>query len=163
VGIVEIITSENKPAIPGQIGEIVCTGFLNYDQPLIRYKIGDLAELSKNQDCLCGRKMPIISKIIGRTDDIVTLKDGRQLSSFNRVFAEVPEIIQAQVIQEDDYSLKILYTADILAESSFVENALNNVIKSKLGTIDVYFERVLEIPRNQNGKFKAVISHLKKQ
>jgi phenylacetate-CoA ligase len=161
VGIVEIVTSDNKPAKPGQVGEMVCTGFLNYDQPLIRYKIGDLAELASNQDCLCGRHMPIISKIVGRTDDIITLKDGRQLSSFNRVFADVPEINQAQVIQNKDYTLSILYTSDHSTNSALIEANLKKIIASKLGDIDVNLVRVASITKNANGKFKAVISHVK--
>jgi phenylacetate-CoA ligase len=162
VGIIEIINNDSE-VLPGEIGEMVCTGFLNYDQPLIRYKIGDLVELAKNQVCDCNRNMPIISKIIGRTDDIITLLDGRQLSSFNRVFAEISGIQQAQVIQNEDYSIKILYTSDERIENASIEQEIRKVIDSKLGVLEICFERVEAIPRNVNGKFKAVISHVKRK
>jgi phenylacetate-CoA ligase len=162
VGIIEILNNNNQEVMPGEIGEIVCTGFLNYDQPLIRYKIGDLAELAKNQVCDCKRNMPIISRIIGRIDDIITLKDGRQLSSFNRVFADIKGIQQAQVIQNEDYTIIINYTSDNTIEPAQIELEIKSIIDSKLGKLEIRFERVVDIPRNQNGKFKAVISHVKR-
>ena len=48
-GIMEFIKDDGSYAKNGEVGEIISTGFLNYDQPLIRYKIGDMALLSQNQ------------------------------------------------------------------------------------------------------------------
>ena len=47
----------------GTVGEIVATGFLNRDQPLIRYRTGDLGSLSE-EPCPCGREMPVLTEIV---------------------------------------------------------------------------------------------------
>ncbi len=44
-------------------GEIYSTGFLNYDQPLIRYRIGDRVKLAFDQITMCGRSMMVIDEI----------------------------------------------------------------------------------------------------
>jgi phenylacetate-CoA ligase len=45
VGYIEFIKEDGSYANLGEYGEMVCTGFLNYDQPLIRYRIGDVAKI----------------------------------------------------------------------------------------------------------------------
>lgn len=159
IGIVELLNKNGNPAKPGEIAEIVSTGLLNFDQPLIRYKIGDLAILSQNQNCECGRNLPVIEEIIGRIDDIVTLRDGRQLSSFNRFFANVSGIAEVQVVQVDyeEFHLKIV------SDGHFNDNSRNEILeafKIKLGIVHVEIELVPQIPRGPNGKFKAVISKI---
>jgi phenylacetate-CoA ligase len=159
IGIVELLDKEGNPTKPGEIGEIVSTGLLNYDQPLIRYRIGDLAVLSKNQMCKCGINLPIIDEIIGRFDDIVTLRDGRQLSSFNRFFANVSGIGEVQVIQLDFE----VFQLKIVSDGNFNETSKSEILeafKVKLGNVQVDIELVPEIPRGPNGKFKAVISKI---
>ena len=54
----------------GEEGEIYSTGFLNYDQPLIRYRIGD-RKLASDQITMCGRSMMVIDEIAGRVEDII--------------------------------------------------------------------------------------------
>jgi phenylacetate-CoA ligase len=86
VGIIELLKEDGNYAQPGETGEAVCTGFLNYDQPLIRYRIGDLIKLSNNQQCECGRHMPVVDEIIGRVEDTVLAKDGREMVRFHGIF-----------------------------------------------------------------------------
>ncbi|MGV6846541.1 MAG: hypothetical protein ACWA42_10490, partial [Lutibacter sp.] len=37
-GILEIIDKNGNPSNKGEVGEVVSTGFINYNQPLIRYR-----------------------------------------------------------------------------------------------------------------------------
>jgi phenylacetate-CoA ligase len=69
--IVELLVG-GRPALPGEIGEVVITDLNNYSVPLIRYRIGDLAEAVDNSSpCRCGRQQPRIGQIQGRTQAIV--------------------------------------------------------------------------------------------
>jgi len=61
--IIEIIRSDGQPARPGEIGELICTGFGNYATPLIRYRVGDTV-IPSDSVCPCGRSGPLIEKII---------------------------------------------------------------------------------------------------
>lgn len=160
VGLVEFINADGKPARPGEAAEMVCTGFLNYDQPLIRYRTGDWAVLGA-EPCKCGRSMPVVKNLAGRDEDIITGKDGRQMVRFHGIFIDLPNIIQGQVIQKSyiDYVIKVITQSSLsVRESETIEHRM----KTQLGNdIRISIEEVTQIPAGPNGKFKAVISEIK--
>jgi len=161
VGIVEIIHSDGTPCKPGETGEIISTGLLNFDQPLIRYRMGDYVKLSENQQCECGRNMPVISEIIGRLEDVITGPDGRKMVRFHGIFIDVTCIVEAQVLQHslDDFEVKLVVSREPgIEEIQLIEKRM----LSQLGKIKVNIHVVDSIPRSVNGKFKAVISELNK-
>jgi phenylacetate-CoA ligase len=158
-GIIEFLDRDHNPVDYGSEGEMICTGLLNYDQPLIRYRIGDigipLAPLI-NQKI----QMPRVKEIVGRTDDIITLRDGRKLSSFNRFFADLKGLKEVQVIQID-YDRFILNVVPDLDFDDSDKEALILSLRERLGRVHVEISFVDHIPRGKNGKFKAVISHIR--
>ena len=162
VGIVEIINSEGNPCQLGEVGELVSTGLLNFDQPLIRYKIGDLVKLSENQTCKCGREMTIVEEIIGRIEDVVIGPGGKEMRRFNRVFIDIPCVLEGQVIQHeiDRFEIKLVVSYTPTLESI---NTIKERMMAQLGEIEVDVVVVETIPRGPNGKFKAVISHVIKK
>lgn len=157
-GIIEFLDKDGNSVDFGSEGEMICTGFLNFDQPLIRYRIGDIGiplEPLTNQKI----QMPRVKEIVGRTDDIITLRDGRKLSSFNRFFADLQGFKEVQVVQVD-YERFIL---NVVPDNDFNESdkqALISSLRDRLGKVHVEISFVDHIPRNKNGKFKAVISHV---
>jgi phenylacetate-CoA ligase len=159
VGIIELLNDKGEPIQAGETGEAVCTGLLNYDQPLIRYRIGDLITLSKNQQCACGRHMPIVDEIAGRVEDTVVGKDGRAMVRFHGIFINLPNIIEGQIIQHtiEDFDILIVAAKHLTEED---KTTIQNRMESQLGTINLTIKEVSSIKRNQNGKFKAVISHI---
>jgi len=50
----------------GELGEVVVTGFYNYAMPFIRYKMGDLAIFSGDNDGIVRLK-----SVVGRTQDYI--------------------------------------------------------------------------------------------
>ncbi|RLA09186.1 MAG: phenylacetate--CoA ligase family protein [Gammaproteobacteria bacterium] len=74
--IVEIIDAEGNPCEPGQWGEVVITSLHNFAMPLIRYRIGDFARVG--EVCGCDRGLPVITEIMGRGRNMITLPDGSQ-------------------------------------------------------------------------------------
>lgn len=162
VGIIEIVKEDGTYAKPGETGEAICTGFLNYDQPLIRYRIGDIIKLSLNQTCKCGRQMPCVDEIVGRLEDVVVGADGREMVRFHGIFINIPSIIEAQVIQHTltDFEIKIVSNGNLSGQEI---DTIKNRMKSQLGDIEIKINQVESLPRETNGKLKAVISHVKKQ
>lgn len=161
IAILEFLDPDTgQPALPGQLAEVVCTGLLNYDQPLIRYRIGDLMRLSA-EPCPCGRQMPVIEEIVGRMEDTVVGPDGREMVRFHGIFVGIPSIVEGQIIQHDfaDFEVKIV-AAKPLTEAE--RQLLRQRMASQLGEIKVEIAEVSHIPRGPNGKFKAVISNLKR-
>ena len=62
--LVEVLDEQGKACAPGAVGRIVITTLQNFAMPLIRYDIGDLAELGA--PCPCGRGLPVIRRFAGR-------------------------------------------------------------------------------------------------
>jgi phenylacetate-CoA ligase len=159
IGIIELLNEKGIPVMPGEVGEAVCTGLINFDQPLIRYRIGDMIRLSKNQTCECGRQMPIVDEIVGRTEDVVIGQDGREMVRFHGIFVGISSIIEGQIIQHTlhDFEIKIVVAKSLITDE---KQLITNRMISQLGDVSVKIIEVGNIPRTSNGKFKAVISHV---
>jgi len=66
---------------PGQLGEIVGTGFINTVTPFIRYRTGDFAEYVGERCAECGREHPVIRGLRGhRTQEVLITSDGDEIS-----------------------------------------------------------------------------------
>ncbi|MCL2799838.1 MAG: phenylacetate--CoA ligase [Endomicrobia bacterium] len=63
----------NKPVKDGEVGELVITTLTRTGMPLLRYRTRDLVSIN-NGLCPCGRTAPRISKIKGRTDDMIIVR-----------------------------------------------------------------------------------------
>jgi len=161
VGIVEVLDQEGKPCKPGETGEIISTGLLNFDQPLIRYRMGDFLRLSADQNCPCGRNMVVVDEIVGRIEDTVIGPDGREMMRFHGIFINLPCIIEAQVIQ---YELTVFEIKIVVAKQPTEEdlNMIRKRMASQLGDIQLSINIVDAIEKSPNGKFKSVISHVKR-
>lgn len=161
VGIIEVIDSESNYVSDGYSGELVCTGLLNFDQPLIRYRIGDRVQLSKNQKESGGRMMPVIKKIEGRVEDVIIGSDGREIVRFHGVFVGLPNVVKAQVIQYDYTHFEILIETKQSLSAAERSEIYNRMI-SQLGEITLEIKELKSLPIGSNGKFRAVISYVRR-
>jgi len=162
VGIMEFVDQDGIEVANGQIGEIISTGFINYDQPLIRYKIGDLAKVSTSQELSTNHNMTKIDEIIGRVEDTVIGKDGRKMVRFHSVFTDIPGLIQSQLIQKTHTNFEIKLIVDqSVYNRALSEHTITRRLVSQIGEVFVNFLYVKHIPSEKNGKVKAVISLIK--
>lgn len=158
VGIIELIKEDGSFAMPGEAGEIVATGLLNFNQPLIRYKTGD-SIIIDTEPCPCKRNMPVVKEILGRVEDLVIGKDGREMVRFHGIFVNLPNVIEGQIVQNDysDFEINIV-TKTGLSEAEKL--TIKQRMTSQLGEIKLEIHELDQIPRGANGKFKAVISKM---
>ena len=158
-GIVEILRPDGTPCRPGEAGEVVATCLLRAHQPLIRFRLGDMAMWSDGP-CPCGRSMPILEEVVGRLEDVVTGPDGRQMVRFHGVFVGLPGVQCAQVRQEKVDLIRVL----VIAGAGYgppVEQDIRDRIHERLGNaVVVSVEQVEDIPRGARGKFEAVVSNV---
>ena len=161
VGILEVL-DENGNAVPaGASGEVVSTGLLNFDQPLIRYRIGDRVSLAKEGACPKNIDMPVIEKIDGRVEDKVVGPDGRTMVRFHGIFIDHQGLAASQVVQEKRDLIILRLVTDSSYSKDISEPIMIQRILSQLGSdIMVNFEYLEELPRTSSGKIKAVISKL---
>jgi phenylacetate-CoA ligase len=160
-GVWEVLRDDtDEPVEPGEIGRLVCTGLLNTDMPLIRYETGDRVALAKpGTQCACGRTLPILMSVEGRTDDVIVTPDGRRIGRLDPVFKANFPICEAQIIQDRLDHLRVL----VVPESNRtvdMESAIAGALRERVGNMRITVERVASIPRGRNGKFKMVVSRL---
>ena len=101
-GIIETVESSDDSA------DFICTGLINADMPLIRYRVGDAGKLS-DAKCDCGRKLPLIEKIEGRSDDLLYTADGRRVGRLDPIFKSGFPITEAQIIQKTLKQVNVKY------------------------------------------------------
>ena len=155
VGWLEVFSdSEDSPIAGGEYGgRYIGTSLLNMDMPLIRYEVGDRGKfLNSSGDCPCGRKLPRIDAIEGRTRDLLYAPDGRRVYSINPVFYGLP-IREAQVIQELIDRLRILYVP-APGFSARDKTVIRERLVARMGEVQVTLEEVPRVPRAANGKFQ---------
>ena len=141
-------------------GELICTGLLNDDMPLIRYRVGDRACVDVlERRCACGRSLPQMTELEGRADDVVYTADGRPIGRLDPVFKAALHIREAQVIQHSFDRVLIRYVPDDGHAPSHVKTMVDGII-ARMGPVQVDLEPMAAIPRGANGKFRAVICTL---
>ncbi len=162
-GVVELLDGASPDAAPvaeGDPGDLVCTGLLNADMPLVRYRLGDRAALAPaKESCACGRTLFRFASIEGRIDDTLYTRDGRAVGRMDPVFKSRSPIREAQIIQESLESVRVrIVAADGYSEADGA--ALARRIRDRLGDVAVQLELVGEIERTSNGKLRAVVCAL---
>jgi phenylacetate-CoA ligase len=102
------VLSGGKLASQGELGEIVVTPLYGYGMPLIRFRIGDVGILD-DEACPCGRGLPILRELVGRTNCIITLPSGKYLYGgiFLTILEDIIEIKQFRVHQPARDKLEI--------------------------------------------------------
>ena len=90
---VEIIDPETGESLgPGQKGEMVVTMLKKEAMPMIRYRIKDVTTLME-EECECGRTSPRISRITGRTDDMLIIRGINVFpSQIEYTLLQIPEV-----------------------------------------------------------------------
>jgi phenylacetate-CoA ligase len=138
--------------------EIVVTDLHNYGMPLVRYEIGDLGTLV-DTSCRCGRGLPLLKSIDGRTLDALRTADGRTVPGefFPHLLKEIPECAQYRV--EQTTVDRIVISAVLTREmSSRSEALLRSEIARVFGagtTCEV--QRVAQIPLLKSGKRRITV------
>lgn len=160
LGYLEILDHDGQPAAPGQVGEVVTTGLLNVDQPLIRYRTGDLAVAAPDDfRCPCGNEAPVLARVEGRNDHVLVTADGRRVGRLDPVFKGALRILEAQIVQLDLNAFAIRYVPGPGCDVTDTDRMVKE-LRDRIGDVSVHLESVDAIERNANGKFRAVVSRL---
>ncbi len=138
----EIIDPETgKTLPPGEKGELVITTITKEALPLIRYRTKDITRLIYEK-CDCGRTTVRMSKIEGRTDDMLIISGVNVFpSQIEEVLLNIEEIgphYQIKVFKKgylDKIEIDVELMDANLLESFVLLEALNRKIQSNLRTI----------------------------
>jgi phenylacetate-CoA ligase len=156
VGWCEFLGDDNESISAGDSGWLVSTGLLNNDMPLIRYAAGDRCRRPDVAvtDCTCGRSLPALGGIEGRSNDVLITSDGKRIYWLNPIFYGIP-IREAQIVQETYYDVIIRYVPAPEFNPSHGKIIIER-LKHRMGRLRVTLEPVARIP-SVNGKYRAII------
>jgi len=159
---VRVVDDEGQDVAPGGSGHIVISNLTNRATVLLNYKLGDIVTRSYSE-CDCGRTLPTIEAIEGRSDDLLRLTDGRMMHALVALepLRAVPGVVQVQILQKawDRFVLRVVGRPGI--DCTETSGDLVRALQSKVGTTGhVTVDWVDAIPLGINGKVKAVISEL---
>jgi phenylacetate-CoA ligase len=150
---------DGQPAQPGEVGEIVITPLHRYGMPLIRYQIGDLGIAASQAPCACGRGLPIVERIVGRTSDMLVNASGDFFHGeyFTHLLYHQPGVRQFQVVQPDARHLVF----KIVIDQDFNQDLLKDLeekILAFVGSMNIQWQLVDEIPPFKSGKRSFTVS-----
>jgi len=91
--LVEVVDPETSEPLPdGEVGELVFTTLTKEALPFLRYRTGDLASLTR-EPCACGRTFARMSRVVGRTDDMLIVRGVNVFpSEIERTLLAIPEL-----------------------------------------------------------------------
>jgi phenylacetate-CoA ligase len=157
--IVEIIDKDGNVVKEGEKGEIVITHMATSDFPFIRYRTGDIATLDR-ESCACGRGLPVLKDIEGRTTDFVVAADGTMMHGLALIYIlrELEGIEEFKVIQESTQLTRIeLVPTSILSDQ--LAARITEDFKARLGQeVHIQLDVVNKITAEKSGKFRYVVS-----
>lgn len=153
--ILEVVDESGRKATRGTV---LITDLHIRALPLIRYRVGDMMEVSYHNG------LPVIQKVIGRTDDLIRLKDGRTCAGpmIEVIMEEFPQVLQYRIIQESYDFIRVIINTESGCDPSALEAAIGNGFRRHIAPDITYqFEFVDNIPPETNGKLRMLISKVR--
>lgn len=156
---------ENDFPVHNAAKKIITTNLHNMSFPIIRYDIGDFG-CPEDGICDCGRPLPMIKHILGRTHDIIIGANGERFhssilsDSLKELIAGDFPLKEIRFVQKERGKIQInLIESDGLL-SEHIELTRETIQELFKGYIKVEIEKISEMPRDPSGKFGYFISHL---
>jgi phenylacetate-CoA ligase len=166
--LVEVLDPETlEPVAPGEVGELVITTLTKEAFPVIRYRTRDLTRLLP-EPCPCGRTSVRMSRMMGRSDDMLIIKGVNVFpTQIESVLFEIEgtephyRLIVERENNEDKLTVMVEVVESIFFDEMKKQRALVDTIKKRLASelgigvqIKLVEERSLE---RFNGKGTRVI------
>jgi phenylacetate-CoA ligase len=155
---VEVLDDDNRPCAPGMVGRVIVTPLHNFAFPLIRYEIGDYAEVGA--PCACGRGLPVIQRVMGRRRNMLTLPDGKRswpIINFKALNDIVP-VRQMRMTQRALDHIEVELVTPTRPDAA-LEARMITVIRDSLGyPFELTFQYPARIARSAGGKFEDFVS-----
>ena len=157
--VLELVDEAGEAVAPGQSGEIVVTHLASRAFPFIRYRTGDYGVLAK-EPCPCGRGLPVLEQILGRSTDFVVASDGTVLHGLALIYVvrDLPGIASFRIVQES----RELTRVELVPGPGFdskVNNAIRDGMRKRLGAdVEIRVEEMAMLPRERSGKHRYVVS-----
>ena len=149
--LVEVLDADDKPCPAGVPGRAVISHFLNTAQPFIRYDLGD--QIVMGVACSCGRNLPVIERIEGRTVHMFRFPGRKPVSFFfgsttmKRIAAKGWQIAQVAPLV-----IEVRYIPDGSSAKPDLEGFAELVRQRSDPRVEVKYKIVEALPKTPSGK-----------
>ena len=159
--VVETVRPDGSAAGIGESGEIVVTHLATGDFPFVRYRTGDIGVLG-HERCGCGRGLPVLREVEGRTTDFVVAQDGTVMHGLALIYTlrDLPGVERFKIEQlSRDCTLVRVVAGPAFGAAEVAR--IQRDFRARLGAgVEVRIERVAEIAAEASGKFRYVSSRV---
>ncbi len=158
----EVVDDNGDPCRPGDVGRVLVTSLHNFATPLIRYELGDYAEVG--EACPCGRGLPVIRRVLGRRRNRLIFPNGDSqfpyLGEHEDFEAITTSVLEFQYVQRsvEEVEKKMVVSEPLTTEQEEKTRAL--IIKNLGYPFRITLSYHDEIPRSSRGKFEEFISEV---
>jgi phenylacetate-CoA ligase len=161
--VVELVDARGDVVPPGTAGEIVATHLATRDFPFVRYRTGDVAVLDERR-CTCGRGLPMLREIQGRTTDFVVAADGTVMHGLALVYIlrDLPGVQAFKVTQHTLQRCSVELEVQGGFERERQAAHIASGFRQRLGaSVQVDVRYVERIAPEKSGKFRYIVSHVR--
>jgi phenylacetate-CoA ligase len=162
-GLIAEVLAGGEPAPDGTFGDLVLTDLVNMGMPLLRYRVGDVAAVHP-EPCACGRGLPRLTEIRGRTADFLHTPEGNRvfgISVLDTMMIHIEGIRQTQIVQNRIDELIVRLAVDPERFGAHGEAELRRELPKYFGPRMHYrFEFVERIAPEPNGKYRFAVCNL---
>ena len=139
-------------------GHLIITNLNNYGMPFIRYRIGDIGVPARAKTCDCGRGLPLISRIIGRTTEVFTFKDGSKIAGemFIHLMKDFP-LNEYQFVQKSETEVILRHKTQDKVDGALKNRIRETYFKYLPDDAVLNFEEVEKFKKTITGKFRFVM------
>ena len=139
---------------------MVVTTLHNFSMPLIRYEIGDYAEVGHS--CSCGRGLPVLTRILGRQRNMLVFPNGEKKWPIlpMSTLSAVHPVRQFQFVQKSPDTIELrLVTDRVLNEAE--EREFTGILHDRFNhPFRITFSYPERIPRSKTGKYEDFVSEI---
>jgi len=157
---VHIVDADGQAVPDGESGEVVISNLVNRATVLLNYCPGDLAAIVPSR-CLCGRSLPLLTQLQGRSDDWIEVASGRLIHPqvMPGLFKYEELIWQWQVVQEKRTRFRVaLIVAEACNRQETQERVAAGFARTFGEEVEVDIQFVESIERTATGKVRPVVS-----
>jgi phenylacetate-CoA ligase len=157
---VRVLDDDGREVPDGERGAVTVSNLVNEGTILLNYRLGDVAS-KLPVGCACGRSLPLLSFLEGRTDDWLESSSGERIhpQAVRTLFTDEEQVLRYQVQQRSPSRYAV---AVVPAEGSDLDRLRARLVRKfadRLGagtTIEVTF--LDSLPRTEGGKVPTVVS-----
>ncbi len=155
-----VVDAEGHTLPDGESGHVVVSNLLNRATVLLNHRLGDVAA-TLSEPCLCGRSLPLLSQLHGRSDDYVRLPSGRWVHPqvMPIMIRHCTEPWEHQVVQETESRFVVSVVPREDCDQMQTRRCIQERFAEELGGDIVVEVRFVDtIDRTAAGKVRNVIS-----